>query len=200
MKQYYNRTVNEILTEQDVSSESGLSSSEIEKRIEKFGPNKLASKKQKSLLSIFLEQFKSSMVLILFIAAAVSGVIGVMEGEGLVETIVILAILLLNAIIGTVEERKAQSSLEALNKMSSPHSKVLRNGQIEEIDATQIVPGDIVVLETGDIIPADMRLIETVNLKIQESALTGESVAVDKINKHLDETEVPLGDRTNMAF
>ena len=200
MKQYYNRTVNEILTEQDVSPESGLSSSEVEKRIEKFGPNKLASKKQKSLLSIFLEQFKSSMVLILFIAAAVSGVIGVMEGEGLVETIVILAILLLNAIIGTVEERKAQSSLEALNKMSSPHSKVLRNGQIEEIDATQIVPGDIVVLETGDIIPADMRLVETVNLKIQESALTGESVAVDKINKHLDETEVPLGDRTNMAF
>lgn len=200
MVQYYNRSASDVLQEFDVNPENGLTSEEIEKRKEKYGLNRLASKKQKSLLSIFLDQFKSSMVLILFVAAAVSGVIGYIEGEGFVETIVILAILLLNAIIGTIEERRAQSSLEALNKMSSPKTKVFRDGQTEEIDSVEIVPGDIVVLDTGDIIPADMRLIEAVNLKVQESALTGESVPVEKSTSVLDDEEIPLGDRTNMAF
>lgn len=140
------------------------------------------------------------MVLILLVAAIISAVIGVMEGEGLVETFVILAILVVNAIIGTIQELKAQSSLEALNKMSSPHSKVLRGGQVEEVISTDIVPGDIVVLDTGDIIPADLRLIETANLKIQESALTGESVPVEKNSGTLEDMEIPLGDRNNMAF
>jgi Ca2+-transporting ATPase len=200
MVQYYTQTVEDVLQKFDVNSKTGLSEPEIEKRKEEYGLNKLASKKQKSLLTIFLEQFKSSMVVILLIAAIISGIIGVMEGEGLVESFVILAILLLNALIGTVEERKAQTSLEALNKMSSPHTKVLREGQIEEIDSIDIVPGDIVVLDTGDIIPADMRLLEAVNLKVQESALTGESVPVDKVNNPLEGTEIPLGDRINMAF
>ena len=197
MVQYYTQSVEEVLQKFEVNPDTGLSEPEIEKRKEKYGLNKLATKKQKSLLSIFLEQFKSSMVVILLIAAVISGVIGVMEGEGLVEAFVILAILLLNAIIGTVEERKAQTSLEALNKMSSPRTKVLREGQIDSIE---IVPGDIVVLDTGDIIPADMRLLEAVNLKVQESALTGESVPEDKISSPLDVGEIPLGDRTNMAF
>jgi Ca2+-transporting ATPase len=200
MEQFYTQTVEDVLQKFDVNSKTGLSEPEIEKRKEEYGLNKLASKKQKSLLTIFLEQFKSSMVVILLIAAIISGIIGVMEGEGLVESFVILAILLLNALIGTVEERKAQTSLEALNKMSSPHTKVLREGQIEEIDSIDIVPGDIVVLDTGDIIPADMRLLEAVNLKVQESALTGESVPVDKVNNPLEGTEIPLGDRINMAF
>src|SRR5690554_824563 len=200
MEQFYTQSAEEVLQKFGVNPEMGLSETEIEKRREKYGLNKLASKKQKSLLSVFLEQFKSSMVAILLIAAIVSGVIGVIEGEGLVESFVIIAILLLNAIIGTVEERKAQTSLEALNKMSSPRTKVMREGQIEEIDSTEIVPGDIVVLDTGDIIPADMRLIEAFNLKVQESALTGESVPVDKIESTLEGSDITLGDRTNMAF
>ncbi|HPC27050.1 MAG TPA: HAD-IC family P-type ATPase, partial [Paludibacteraceae bacterium] len=141
-----------------------------------------------------------SMVMILFVAAIISGVIGLRNGEGLIDTIVILAILIVNAIIGTVEEKKAQSSLEALKKMSAPHSKVLRDGEIIEIPTIEIVPGDIVVLDTGDIIPADMRLIEAVNLKIQESSLTGESVPVEKNTETLNTENVPLGDRKNMAF
>src|SRR5690554_2187664 len=200
MDQYYNQKVDEVLQKLEVNPLNGLSEAEIERHTEKYGLNKLATKKQKTLLAIFLEQFKSSMVVILLIAAIISGVIGIMEGEGLVETFVILAILLLNAIIGTVEERKAQTSLEALNKMSSPHTKVLREGQIAEIDSVNIVPGDIVVLDTGDIIPADMRLLEAVNLKVQEAALTGESVPVEKVNTPLQGTDIPLGDRTNMAF
>ena len=200
MDHYYNQTTTEVLKKFDVDHSTGLSQSEVDRRVEKYGFNKLESQKQKSLLKIFIEQFKSSMVVILFIAAIVSGVIGVMEDEGFVETFVILAILLLNAIIGAYEERKAQSSLEALNKMSAPRSKVLRDGQTEEITSTEIVPGDIVVLDTGDIIPADMRLLEAVNLKVQESALTGESVAVEKIEGQLKGDDISLGDRTNMAF
>lgn len=178
----------------------GLSDAEITKRVEEHGLNRLAAQKQKSLLSMFIEQFKSSMVVILLVAAVVSGVIGVMEGEGLVETFVILAILIVNAVIGTVQEKRAQSSLEALNKMSSPHTKVLRGGQVSEIDSVDVVPGDIVILETGDIVPADTRLFEVVNLKVQESALTGESVPVDKSRDVLPNEEIPLGDRHNMAF
>src|SRR5690554_7591927 len=195
MDQYYNQKVDEVLQKLEVNPLNGLSEAEIERRTEKYGLNKLATKKQKTLLAIFLEQFKSSMVVILLIAAIVSGVIGVMEGEGLVESFVIIAILLLNAIIGTVEERKAQTSLEALNKMSSPRTKVMREGQIEEIDSTEIVPGDIVVLDTGDIIPADMRLIEAFNLKVQESALTGESVPVDKIESTLEGSDIRSEER-----
>ena len=200
MEYYYNQIKTEVLKEFAVDPLIGLSGTEVEGRKQKYGPNKLESQKQKSLLKIFIEQFKSSMVVILFIAAIVSGIIGVMEDEGLVETIVILAILLLNAIIGTYEELKAQSSLEALNKMSAPRSKVLRDGQIEEISSIEIVPGDIVVLDTGDIIPADMRLIEAVNLKVQESALTGESVPVEKIDGQIKGENISLGDRSNMAF
>lgn len=200
MEQYYNQPIDDILKQHDVSLQTGLSKSEVEKRIEKFGYNRLESKKQKSAITIFFEQFKSSMVIILLVAAIVSGVIGVMEGEGLVETYVILAILIINAIIGMVQELKAQSSLDALNKMSSPHTKVLRDGEVTDIISTDVVPGDIVILDTGDIVPADMRFIETVNLKIQESALTGESVPVEKHHNILEGKEIALGDRTNMGF
>ena len=200
MDRYYNYTRADILNRFDVDADTGLTSDEVAKRREIHGANRLASKRQKSLLTIFIEQFKSSMVVILFLAAIISGTIGVIEGEGMVETVVILAILVINAIIGTFEERRAQISLAALSRMSSPHSKVLRNGQIEEIDSTDIVPGDIVILDTGDIIPADMRLIEAINLQIQESALTGESLPIEKSIETIADTEVPLGDRFNMAF
>jgi Ca2+-transporting ATPase len=200
MDNYYSLPGEEVLQKLDVSASQGLSDTEVDKRIEEHGQNKLAAQKQKTIFAMFVEQFKSSMVVILLIAAIVSGVIGVMEGEGLVETFVILAILVVNALIGTIQEKRAQSSLEALNRMSSPHTKVLREGQVSEIDSVDIVPGDIVILETGDIIPADTRLLEAVNLKVQESALTGESVPVDKSNEVLPNEEVPLGDRHNMAF
>ncbi|NMB49635.1 MAG: calcium-translocating P-type ATPase, PMCA-type [Bacteroidales bacterium] len=200
MKHYYNQNIDEILQQFGVSVERGLSKDEAKKRFEIHGPNRLETTKQKSTLQIFFDQFKGSMVMILFVAAIISGIIGLQNGEGFLDTIVILAILVVNAIIGTVEEKKAQSSLEALKKMSAPHSKVLRDGEIIEIPSTEIVPGDIVILETGDIVPADMRLIEAVNLKIQESALTGESVPVEKNADALDAEDIPLGDRKNMAF
>ncbi len=200
MKQFFNQSVGEVLQQFNASPEKGLSSAEAKKKLEEVGPNQLVTKKQKSIATIFFEQFKSSMVVILLIAAAVSGVIGVMEGEGLTETFIILAILIVNAVIGVAEETKAQSSLDALNRMSAPRSKVLRDGEVAEIVSTQLVPGDMVVLDTGDIIPADMRLTETVNLKIQESALTGESVPVEKSTEAIDKEDVPLGDRDNMAF
>ena len=197
---HYSQTIEAVLQQFQTDSHSGLSIEAAAERLAEHGPNRLESRKQKSALTIFFEQFKSSMVLILLVAAIISAVIGVMEDEGLVETFVILAILVVNAIIGTVQELKAQSSLEALNKMSAPHSKVLRGGQVEEVVSTDLVPGDIVVLDTGDIIPADLRLIETANLKIQESALTGESVPVEKNEEQLADKEIPLGDRHNMAF
>ena len=197
---HYSQTIEAVLQQFQTDPHSGLSSEAAAERLAEHGPNRLESRKQKSALTIFFEQFKSSMVLILLVAAIISAVIGVMEDEGLVETFVILAILVVNAIIGTVQELKAQSSLEALNKMSAPHSKVLRGGQVEEVVSTDLVPGDIVVLDTGDIIPADLRLIETANLKIQESALTGESVPVEKNEEQLADKEIPLGDRHNMAF
>lgn len=200
MDSYYSQPAEKLLEQLGVDAAKGLSEEEVKKRLEEYGPNELLSTKQKSAITMFLEQFKSSMVLILFIAAIISGVIGVMEGEGLTESIVILAILLVNAIIGMVQEMKAQSSLEALNRMSAPHTKVMREGQVAEVVSTQIVPGDIVILDTGDIIPADLRLVEAVNLKVQESALTGESVPVEKHDGVLEEGEIPLGDRHNMSF
>ncbi len=200
MEQFYKHSIGEIESKMDVNFSKGLSSEEVENRLKEYGKNRLISKKKKTLLVMFFEQFKSFMVLILLVAAAVSGVIGVIHGEGLLDTYIILGILLVNAIIGVVQERNAESSLEALNKMSSPHSKVLRNGEVSEISAVDIVPGDIVVLDTGDIIPADLRLIETINLKVQESSLTGESVPVIKHTDALEGEDIPLGDRENMAF
>ncbi|HSL86371.1 MAG TPA: HAD-IC family P-type ATPase, partial [Bacteroidales bacterium] len=140
------------------------------------------------------------MIIILLIAAAISGVVGVIEGEGLLDTFIILGILILNAFVGAFQERKAESSLEALKNLASPETKVLREGVISEVPTREIVPGDVVILETGDVIPADLRLMEAVNLKVQESALTGESVPVEKETAALTSEEVPLGDRVNMAF
>lgn len=201
MEKYYKKSIDEIEKELNVSLDKGLSSDEVEKRLAEYGENRLTSKSKKTLLTLFIEQFKSFMVLILLVAAAVAGVMSVLHNEGLLDTYIILGILVVNAIIGVVQERKAESSLEALNKMSSPHSKVFRDGEVTEISAVEIVPGDIVVLDTGDIVPADLRLTEIANLKIQESSLTGESVPVLKNTKQLESDEdIPLGDRENMAF
>jgi len=200
MIQFYNREFSEIISSLKSDSITGLSTDEVKRRLVEYGYNQLVSKRRKSFVMMFLEQFKSFMIIILLIAAVVSGVVGVMEGEGLLDTYVILGILVVNAFVGAFQERKAETSLEALKNLAAPLTKVLRDGVIKEVLTRELVPGDIIILETGAIIPADLRLTEAVNLKIQESALTGESVPVEKHTDTLSEEDVALGDQINMAF
>lgn len=200
MIHFYNQGISEVLSFFEVDPEKGLDQSGVRERLEKYGPNQLTRKKKKSFTSLFLAQFKSFMIIILLIAAVISGITGIMEGEGLLDTFVILGILVINALIGAFQERKAESSLEALQKLSAPMAKVIRSGQVIQISTKDIVPGDIVILETGDIVPADLRLIEAVNLKVQESAMTGESLPVEKQTETLYQSDISLGDRTNMVF
>jgi Ca2+-transporting ATPase len=200
MGDYYNRSISEIIAGLNTSEVTGLTTEEAAQRLKKYGYNQLTAKRKKTFLRMFMEQFKSFMIIILFIAAIISGVVGIYEGEGLLDTFVILGILVVNALIGAIQERKAESSLEALKNLAAPITKVLRDGAVSEIHTKDLVPGDIVILETGAIIPADIRLIEAINLKVQESSLTGESVPVDKRTETLAGNEVALGDRINMAF
>jgi Ca2+-transporting ATPase len=200
MIQFYNQEISEIINSFKTDTDTGLRTDEIQRRLGEYGYNQLASKKKKSFVRMFFEQFKSFMIIILLIAAAISGVVGVMDGEGLLDTLVILGILILNAFVGAFQERKAETSLEALKSLAAPISKVLRDGVIKEIPSRELVPGDIVILETGAVIPADLRLTEAVNLKIQESSLTGESVPVEKQTDALQGEDFALGDRNNMAF
>ena len=200
MTNFYNQDIHELTSQLKTSETAGLTTEETKRRLEEFGYNQLVSKKKKSFFQMFMAQFKSFMIIILLIAAVVSGVVGVMEDEGLLDTFVILGILLLNALIGATQEKKAETSLEALKDLAAPLSKVLRDGVISEISTKELVPGDLVILETGAVIPADLRLIEAVNLKIQESSLTGESVPVEKKTATLAGDEIALGDRVNMAF
>lgn len=200
MAEFYNREAGELISELGTDEASGLTTSEVRNRLDQFGYNQIESRSGKSFIRMFLEQFRSFMIIILLIAAAISGVVGVMEGEGLLDTYIILGILFVNALIGAVQEKKAETSLEALKELAAPLSKVLRDGSITEVSTRELVPGDIVILETGAVIPADIRLTEAVNLKIQESSLTGESVPVDKNSATLSGDDIPLGDRKNMAF
>ncbi len=200
MSEFYKKDVSELADELKTSLESGLSSAEVRERLQQYGYNQLETKGKKSFLRMFFYQFKSFMIIILLIAAAISGVVGVLEGEGLIDTYVILGILVVNALIGAIQEKKAESSLEALKELAAPLSKVLRDGAVTEVNTRDLVPGDIVILETGGLVPADIRLTEAVNLKIQESSLTGESVPVNKITRTLEGEHIALGDRKNMAF
>lgn len=199
-KKWFNKDVQEIEKELETNINSGLTNEEVSKKREKYGLNELKAAKKKSLFQRFLEQFKDFSVIILIIAAIVSGVVGVAENEGITDTIIILIVVLVNAIIGVVQESKAEKSLEALQKLTDHASKVIRNGKITVIPAKELVVGDIVVLDTGDYIPADLRIVEAVNLKSQESSLTGESVPVEKIVEPIKDTEVGIGDRKNMLF
>lgn len=196
---YYNLSVAEIEKQFETSAAAGLSSDEAVSRLNKYGYNEFEKKKKKSLAIKFLQQFKSFMIIVLLVAAAISGVIGYMHGEGFTDAIIILCIVILNAIIGVAQETKAEESLAALEKLSAPHCKVMRNGQVEVIDSRNIVPGDVVVIDTGDSIPADIRLVEAINLKIQEAALTGESLPEEKHTNAIA-GDMPLGDRENLAF
>jgi len=197
---WFNKTVDETISTLKTEVEKGLSIEEVRKRQEEYGLNELKAKKKKSLFVKFLEQFKDFMIIVLIISAIISGVVGVAEGEGVTDTIIILAVVLVNAIIGVAQENKAEKSLEALQKLSSHVAKVMRNGKLEVIPSSQLVPGDIVILDTGDYVPADLRIIEAINLKSQEAALTGESVPVEKISDKIADEKIGIGDRVNMLF
>ncbi len=200
MKDFYNQSIEDSSESLNTKINRGLTNEEVQERLEKYGPNELKGKEKKSFWIVFLQQFKSFMIIVLIIAAIISGIVGVMEGEGLLETFIILGILIVNAFIGAYQELKAESSLEALKKLAAPESKVIREGQTIQIASSQIVPGDIVILDTGAIVPADIRLFETANLKIQEASLTGESVPVDKSTSIILGDDIALGDQKNMAF
>ena len=199
-KNWFNKSKEEVEQELNTNVENGLSNEEVQAKREKYGYNELKAKKKKSLLIKFLEQFKDFMIIVLIVAAIVSGIVGHMEGEGVTDSIIILIVVIVNAIIGVVQESKAEKSLEALQKLSSHVAKVVRNRKIDVVQSRELVPGDIVVLDTGDYVPADLRIIESANLKSQESSLTGESVPVDKNADIITEEKVGIGDRTNMLF
>lgn len=199
-EKWYNKTVEETEEYLQTNIREGLSSLEVKKRQEENGYNELKAEKKKSLFVKFLEQFRDFMIIVLIIAAIVSGIIGVAQGEGITDTIIILIVVIVNAIIGVAQEAKAEKSLEALQKLSGHEAKVLRDGNIKTIPARELVEGDIVVLDTGDYIPADLRIFEAINLKSQESSLTGESVPVEKEASKIENENVPIGDRINMLF
>ena len=199
-KQWFNKTVEEVEKELGTNKENGLSSKKVEENRAKYGLNELKEKKKESLIQKFIDQFKDFSIIVLIIAAIVSGVVGVMQGEGFTDTVIILIVVLLNAVIGVAQESKAEKSLEALKKLSAHAAKVIRNGKETAIPARELVPGDLVIIETGDYISADLRVIEAVNLKSQEASLTGESVPVEKRTDAIQETEVGVGDRKNMLF
>ena len=191
---FFNRSVEEVLREQE-SSSGGLSNAQAADRLKKYGPNALVEGKKKSVLQVFLEQFKDLLVVILIVAAIISMLSG--QGES---TIVIFAVLILNAILGTVQYFKAEKSLESLKAMSSPTAKVLRGGAKVEVPSKEVVPGDIVFLEAGDLVVADGRVIENFSLKVNESSLTGESEGVEKTEEVIPGEKVALGDQKNMVF
>ena len=195
-KEWYSLSTEEVKSKLNTDIEKGLENDEVEKRRIQYGKNEIVSKNKKPIWKMILEQFTDFMIIVLIIAAIVSGVVN----HEFTDSIIILVIVVLNAIIGVVQEIKAQKSLDSLKELSAPHCKVVRNGEVINIESKELVPGDIVILETGDNVPADLRIIEAVNLKIQEAALTGESVPVEKSVDVLKDEKVGLGDRVNCAF
>ena len=200
MTPFYNQSIEEVAQGLETDPSSGLKPEEIQKRIEKYGKNSLVQKKNRSFLAMFISQFKSFLIILLIIAAVISGIMGIKTGEGLLDTYIIIGILLLNAFIGAYQELKAQKSLESLKKMAAPMAKVVRNGEPMVVNVEDVVPGDVVELEVGDIVPADIRITESYSMSVQESSMTGESVPVEKSPETLESEDIPLGDRINMAF
>ena len=197
---WYNLSVQDTEKKLDTNIVNGLSTEQVNKKREQYGFNELQAQKKKSLFVKFLEQFKDFMIIILIIAAIISGVVGYMQGEGITDSIIIFIVIIVNAIVGVAQESKAEKSLEALQKLSSHVAKVVRNGNVEVVPSKDLVPGDIVVLDTGDYVPADLRIIESVNLKSQEASLTGESLPVEKMSNKIDSKKIGIGDRSNMLF
>ena len=193
---WFTKTSKEVLTELGIDPAIGLTSSEAKKRLEQYGPNKLKGKAKKSLVTLFLSQLKDMLIYVLIAAAIITFAIGEYE-----DSIIILLVILLNAIIGVIQEYKAEKAVEALQKMTTPKAVVKRDGQTIEVNSEELVPGDIIILDAGRFVPADIRLIESANLQIEESALTGESVPSYKdADLILPDPKTPIGDKSNMAF
>ncbi|MDQ7792613.1 MAG: HAD-IC family P-type ATPase, partial [Clostridia bacterium] len=190
---WHQKEISQVIEELGTSL-NGLSQTEAQKRLEEYGPNELQEKEKKSPFIMFLDQFKDFLIIVLICAAVIAGVVGKP-----IDALAIIAIVILNAIIGFIQEYKAEEAMAALKKMAAPKSTVLRDGVPSNILASEIVPGDIVLLEAGQIVPADMRL-ETVNMKVDEAALTGESVPVEKHIAPLRDKHLPLGDRKNVVY
>ena len=199
---WHTKNIKEIEKELRTNIKTGLGDKDVQIRQDEFGKNKIEEGKKESLLVKFLNQFKDFMIIILIIAAIISAVVSYLEGTGdYFDSIIIIAIVLFNGLMGLIQEAKAEKSIEALKKMSAPVAKVKRNGKALTVNGEDIVPGDIVILETGCYVPADIRLINTYNLKVEESSLTGETEAVEKDENALfNNQKVPLGDMKNMVF
>ncbi len=198
---WHSCSVEEIAKNLKTNINIGLSDDEAQKRFERYGPNNLKEKKKESIFVKFIKQFNDFMIITLIIAAIISAVVSKLNGKAdYIDSIIIVAIVIFNAIMGLVQEQKAEKSLEALKKMSAPNAKVRRNGRVQEIDATMVVPGDIVILEAGNYVPADCRLINSYNLKIEESTLTGETIPSLKDSSKILKENTAMGDLCNMVF
>ena len=198
---WHSSSVEEIAKNLKTNINIGLPDDEAQKRFERYGPNNLKEKKKESIFVKFIKQFNDFMIITLIIAAIISAVVSKLNGEAdYIDSIIIVAIVVFNAIMGLVQEQKAEKSLEALKKMTAPNAKVRRNGRVQEIDATLVVPGDIVILEAGNYVPADCRLINSYNLKIEESALTGETIPSLKDSSKILKENTAMGDLCNMVF
>ena len=208
MIKFYMEDAGEALKETG-STLHGLESREAEIRLEKNGPNKLAEPERESLLLRFAKQLKDPMIIVLLAAALVSGITAFYAGESFADVIIILAVVVINAVLGVYQESKAEKAIEALQKMSAAVSKVYRDGKMQSIKSEELVVGDVILLEAGDAVPADGRILECASLKIEEAALTGESVPVEKQSEAPGSSaragdnkakEIPLGDRKNMVY
>ena len=198
---WHSSSVEEVSKKLKTNINIGLLEEEAQKRFERYGPNNLKEKKKESIFVKFIKQFNDFMIITLIIAAIISAVVSKLNGEAdYIDSIIIVAIVIFNAIMGLVQEQKAEKSLEALKKMSAPNAKVRRNGRVQEIDATLVVPGDIVILEAGNYVPADCRLINSYNLQIEESALTGETIPSLKDSSKILKENTAMGDLCNMVF
>lgn len=191
---WYNKEEDELVSYFKTDLKNGLKKEDIDQALSKYGKNELKQEAKKPFIEKLKDQFLDPMIIILIIASIVSAFTG-----DKVEAVIIIAIVVVNAILSLLQEGRAEQAIEALQKMSSPKAKVIRSGQHLEVESSNLVPGDLVILETGDIVPADLRIIEASNLKIDESSLTGESVPVDKNSKTMDEADVGIGDRENIA-
>ena len=197
---WYTKELNQIFNELN-ARQGGLTEDEASKRLGKYGANNLKEKKKESLFIKFIKQFNDFMIIVLIIAAIISAIVAKTNGSGdYIDSIIIIAIVIFNAIMGLIQEEKAEKSLEALKKMSAPNAKVRRNGKIQEIEASQVVPGDVVILEAGNYVPADCRLIDSYNLQIEESSLTGETLPTSKQADVILNANTAIGDLKNMAF
>ena len=191
----------QVLKELKTNERIGLNQDEVVARLEQYGKNELKEKKKENLFIKFIKQFNDFMIITLIAAAIISAVVSKMNGEGdYIDSIIIVAIVIFNAIMGLVQEEKAEKSIEALKKMSAPKARVKRGGKIEEIDSENVVPGDILILEAGNFVPADCRIIESFDLKIEESSLTGETIPSEKEANIILKNETTMGDMKNMAF